>query len=449
MISAPFAKRQVCRTALLIQAAALCLCAAPAMAAVVDSGPINIVIPDTADGLYLNVVTGASGPTSVAGWDVNPYSATPGSSFNLWGPTTNTWFNPQAIVTGNYNLPTGTAIQGAAAAFFRPGGANNLASQFTLNSDQNFLGFRFVNEANANQVHFGYLQVQFGANVATRSIIRIFYEDVAGTPITVASGVVNTAPTLTYSPATAAGVTFPGGAAGSASATIAITAAGAAGNGQSVVSGCAIGGAGAASFGAVSTTPANGTFDVDTTSGSIDLSCTRGAAEATATLTCTETATPTVAGSPFTRTWALTCPAATSAVSAGTASGTAVTLPRITLPSSSSTAALSFTASGSPAVVTCTTTGAGFSVAPSPLNLAVGVAGSVTVTYNGSTAGTFTGTLDCTTSGTGGPFTYPLSVTVGTPAVARTVPSMGALSTWILVLSVLGLGMLFGARVRN
>lgn len=450
MISTPFAKRRVSRNALLVQAAALCLCAAPAMAAVVDSGPVNIVIPDTTDGLYVNVVTGASGALGSAapGWDVNPYSAVVGTSFNLWGPTTNTWFNPQGLVTGNYNLPIGTVVQGAVGAFFRPGGANDLASQFTLNSDQNFVGFRFANEANGGQNHFGYLQIQFGANIGTRSIVRMFYEDVAETPITVSAGAVNTAPTLTYSPTTAAGVTFPGGAAGNASASIAITATGAAGTGTTTVTGCAISGAGAGSFGAVSTTPANGTFDVATTSGSIDLSCTRGAAEATASLACTETATP-PGGAPVTRTWALTCPAAASTVNPGTVSGTTVTLPGIVLPASSATTSLSFTAAGSPAVVTCTATGAGFSASPSPLSLAVGVPGTVTVTYTGSTPGTFTGTLDCTTSGSGGPFTYPLVATVGAPIIATTVPSMGAVSTWILVLSVLGLGMFFGARVRD
>jgi hypothetical protein len=451
MKSNTFAKRLVSRSALLVQASALCLCALPAMAALVDSGPVSIAIPDDADGLYLNVVTGASGGAGggVAGWDVNPYSATPGTSFNLWGPTTTTWFNPQAVVGGNYNLPGGTVIQGAAAAFFRPGSGTNVGTQVTLNSDQNFLGFRFANEANAGAIHFGYIQVQFGATASTRTIVRYVYDNVADTAVTVPAGVVNTAPTLTYSPTTAAGVTFAGGPAGSVSSTIAITSASASGTGQSAVTGCAITGAGAASFGAVTTTPANGIFNTTTTTGSIDLTCTRGAMEATATLACTETATPTVAGSPFTRSWTLTCPAATAAVSPGIASGTSITLPRVNLPSTSSSSPLSFTASGSAASVTCSTTGAGFSVAPSPLNLTVGVAGSVTVSYTGSTPGTYTGTLNCTTTATGGPFTYPLSATIGAATVARTVPTTGAVATWFLILSVLGIGMVFGARNRS
>ena len=310
MIENLFARRLVSRKALLIQAAALCMCSTTAMAALVDSGPVNIAIPDTADGIYFNVVTGASGTTggSVAGWDVNPYSAIAGQ-FNLWGPSANTWFNPQAVISGIYNLPGGTVIQGAAAAFFRPG-STNVASQFTLNSNQNYVGFRFVNEANASQVHFGYLQLQFGATAATRSIVRYVYDNVANTAVVIPGGA--TAPTLSYTPTTAAGVTFPGGGAGSVNASIAISSSGAAGTGQSAVTGCAITGPGAASFGAVTTTPANGIFNTGTTSGSINLSCTRGGAVANASLACTETATPSVPGSPFTRTWALTCPAASA-----------------------------------------------------------------------------------------------------------------------------------------
>ena len=98
--------------------------------------------------------------------------------------------------------------------------------------------------------------------------------------------------------------------AGSVNSTITVSASGAVGAGSSAVTGCSISGAGAASFGAVTTTPANGVFNSSTTAGSINLSCTRGAVAATATLACTETATPTVAGSPFTRSWNLTCPAA-------------------------------------------------------------------------------------------------------------------------------------------
>lgn len=559
MIPDSFAKRLISRNALLIEAAALCLCAMPAMAAVVDGPATNVNVPATIDGVYLNLITGANGTTaaSAPGWDLNPFLG--GGVLRFFWPSSpaNSFGAVSAATGGPYLVLAPGATVSSASTFSVVTTAGTAGTAF-ISAGNNYLGFRFFNET-TSAINYGYARVQTGASGGFPATIVCYrYED-TGAPITVAAcgPPVDTAPTLTYTPTTAAGVTFPSGAPGSASATIAITSTGAASAGQSAVTGCAITGPGAASFGAVTTTPSDGIFNTTTTTGSINLSCTRGATAATATLACTETATPTVAGSPFTRSWALTCPqgvvtdvapvaavaattltggtgsvtpsittpaqgtgstvfacsipatapsnftitgnatqtittgtplaiglscapqvaastatltctqtatpgpnpadatatitcpAASSAVSAGTVSGTTVTLPRVTLPASSSSAALSFTATGGPAVVTCTATGAGFSVAPSPLNLAAGVAGTVTVSYSGSTVGTFTGSLSCTTSGTGGPFTYPLSVTVGTPAVARTVPTMGAIGTWILVLSVLGLGMLFGARARS
>lgn len=447
----PFAKRRVSRSALLVQAAALCLCAAPALAAVVDGPLTNVSVPNNIDGVYINLVTGATGTagSAVSGWDVDPYAG--GGALRFFWPSTpaNSFGAVSSSATGPYVVVTpGTTIS-AASTFSVVTTAGTTGTPFVAAGD-NYLGFRFFNEA-TSAINYGYMRVQTGASGGFPATIVCYrYED-SGAPITVAAcgPVSDIAPTLTYSPSTAAGVTFATGAAGAANASISITAAGAAGTGQSAVTGCAISGAGAASFGAVSTTPANGIFNSATTTGTINLSCTRGPTAATASLSCTETATPTVMGSPFTRTWALSCPAATAAVTPATASGTTVTLPGYNLPSGGSNTTLSFTASGSAATVSCTATGAGFSVTPNPLNLAVGVAGSVTVSYSGTSAGTFTGSLNCTTSGTGGPFTYPLSVTVGVATRPAVVPTMNAVGTWALILSVLGLGMFFGARVRD
>jgi hypothetical protein len=454
MYSNSFAKRRVSRNALLVQAAALCLCALPAMAAVVDGPATNVSVPATIDGVYVNLVTGATGTAgaSTSGWDIDPYSG--GSALRFFWPSApaNSFGAVSSATTGPYLALAPGATVSSSSIFSVVTTAGTTGTPFVLAGD-NYLGFRFFNEATSS-INYGYARVQTGASGGFPATIVCYRYENTGVAITVAAcgPPVATAPTLTYSPTTAAGVTFPAGAAGAAATTIAITSAGAAATGQSAVTGCAITGPGAASFGAVTTTPANGIFNTTTTTGSIGLTCTRGGAAATATLACTETATPTVTGSPFTRSWALTCPAATAvaAVNAGTASGTAVTLPRVTLPASSSSSTLSFTAAGGPAVVNCTATGAGFSVTPNPLNLTAGTAGTVTVSYTGSTAGTFAGSLSCTTTASGGPFTYPLSATVGAPVVsAVTVPATGTIALLLLVLSVLGMGMLFGARARS
>jgi hypothetical protein len=451
MFSTPLAGRRVSRRVLLAHAAALCLGAAPAMSAVVDGPATNISVPANIDGVYINLVTGATGASgaAVAGWDMDPYQG--GGVLRVFWPGTpaDSSGASSSSATGPYLVLAPGATVSATSIFSAVTAAGTAGTAF-IGAGDNYIGFRFFNEA-TSAINYGYARVQTGATGGFPATIVCWRYENTGAPITVAAcgPPVAAAPTLTYSPTTAAGVTFPSGAAGAASATISITAAGAAATGQSALTGCAISGAGAASFGAVTTTPANGIFNTSTGTGAINLSCTRAAAAATATLTCTETATPTVAGSPFTRTWALTCPAAVGTVTGGTVSGTTVTLPRVNLPASTSASSLSFTSTGAAAAVTCTATGAGFSVSPSPLNLAAGVPGTVTVSYTGSMAGTFTGSLSCTTTGAGGPFTYPLGVTVGQPLAAVMVPSMSTISTLLLVLSVLGLGMFFGARVRD
>ena len=148
---------------------------------------------------------------------------------------------------------------------------------------------------------------------------------------------------------------------------------------------------------------------------------------------------------------AITTGAGAAVVNPGTVSGTTVTLPAIHLPSTTSSSPLTFTASGGAASVTCTASGAGFSAAPSPLSLTPGVPGTVTVSYSGSSAGTFTGSLDCVTTASGGPFTYPLSVTVGQSLAPTptTIPSLGTVGLWAMLLGFLGMGLFLTARNRR
>jgi hypothetical protein len=77
----------------------LSLSAPVTMAAVVDSGPISIAIPQTSVGIYINVVTGVSNvaPALAPGWDLNPFNNS-GLAF----------FNQSAVLNA-------TAIVGAAA----------------------------------------------------------------------------------------------------------------------------------------------------------------------------------------------------------------------------------------------------------------------------------------------------------------------------------------------
>lgn len=157
-------------------ALAAVLAAAPAQAVIIFSGPVSIDIPDDIDGVYLNLVTGLSGSTPPAGWDINPYTA--GSSpdgFHLWGATTTTWFSPSGVVGGPYPLAANTLIAGPSTTFFRPGGGTNVGTQVTLNAP-NLFGVRFTNESMTN-TNFGWVQITFGATASERSITSYAYEN--------------------------------------------------------------------------------------------------------------------------------------------------------------------------------------------------------------------------------------------------------------------------------
>jgi hypothetical protein len=435
------------RVAAVVGGTALSLISSMSMAAIVDSGPVNLAIPATVDGIYLNVVTNVSATVAPfpAGWDLNPY-VTGGflTFFSSSAAGNNNQIVGAAAPAGATLLAAG-AVVGPASTYAAAGVVT--APAFRVASTTSFVGFRFTNEATST-LNYGYAQLTTSAPNGSPAIITRYVYENTGAAITIAGGgPTNTAPTLAYNPTTAAGVTLPAGAAGAATSSIAITGTGAVGTGNTVVSACAISGTGAASFGAVTTTPANGTFNTATTAGTINLSCTRAATAATASLACTETSTP---GAAATRTWALTCPAASVAatVTPTTASGTASPLPSYNLPTGSSSRGFVFSAAGANTALTCGITGAkGFVVAPIPLNLVVGTPGTVTVTFTGNTVGTFTGTLTCNTTGNAQTFTYPISVVVGpVPAVVVPVPTLSLMGSLLLLAGFLGLGMFMANR---
>lgn len=143
----------------LAAAALVTLVAAPAHAAiVVYSGPPISITPNI-DGLYLNVVTGASANGSVAGWDINIYNnSTLSPTLSFWAATGGGYVGVGSAVS---NLTTGTPI-GPASNFL----STNVGGGFTATDfagTTGLFGFRFINEA-AGTTHYGWARMSSGTD---------------------------------------------------------------------------------------------------------------------------------------------------------------------------------------------------------------------------------------------------------------------------------------------
>jgi hypothetical protein len=154
-----------------------------ANAYIVWSGIININIPSTVDGVYLNVITGQSGPTSGApsGWDVNPSNGATLAFLAPMGGGYVTGLGSNSALVDNLAFNT---VIGASQTF----GSGNIeasgSTAFNFNSSQNLVGFRFVNEATGN-THYGWMRLQLwsGPGLQPRAIVEYAYESVAGASI--------------------------------------------------------------------------------------------------------------------------------------------------------------------------------------------------------------------------------------------------------------------------
>jgi hypothetical protein len=153
-----------------------------AHAVIVHSGVVNINIPSTTDGIYLNVVSGvfSSNSAAVAGWDINPWSS---SALNFFTPIPNPGGGTMVGNGSTYdNLNFGFFV-GPSSTFSNTGIVTiNPNTPLNFNSSQNFFGFRFINEAMGGQIQYGWVQVALSGSAAgqPRSIIGYAYEDSGG-----------------------------------------------------------------------------------------------------------------------------------------------------------------------------------------------------------------------------------------------------------------------------
>lgn len=150
-------------------------------AGIVWSGIVNINIPSSIDGVYLNVITGQTGSSAMTGWDLNPYSASNLSFFSPTGGGVVRGLGSSGSLVDN--LPYLTVI-GSGQSFGSGSVETTGATAMNLNSSENLLGFRFVNEA-TGATHYGWMRIQFtGTSFSQpRAIVEYAYESTAGASI--------------------------------------------------------------------------------------------------------------------------------------------------------------------------------------------------------------------------------------------------------------------------
>jgi hypothetical protein len=163
------------------------LVAAPqnAEAATIYSGIVNINIPSTTAGVYLNVATGVNSvtPSSAPGWDVNPWSSSGLSYFNPTAPAGGVYVQNVGN-TATANLPIGALISatpdggrvfGALSASLTGNDAHVLST-----AGDNCIGFRFQNETAGNQTQYGWMRIRLGGaslSAQPRTILDYAYEN--------------------------------------------------------------------------------------------------------------------------------------------------------------------------------------------------------------------------------------------------------------------------------
>lgn len=161
------------------------LSAAPSLRAViVSSGIVDLAIPTTHAGIYLDVDTGASGFTEFAGWDVN---------FAFGGSEIYNSDAFQAVRTGTgntdafRNLVEGFEIA-AGTSFYSTnfGGSlthlGNSPGQFAEGTE-GYLGFQFTTNA-SDGPYFGWMRVTLMPNTAGGFVHEWAYDD-SGASVTV------------------------------------------------------------------------------------------------------------------------------------------------------------------------------------------------------------------------------------------------------------------------
>lgn len=150
---------------------------AQAAVVLVDRSGSPLAIPNTIDGLYLNLVTRVTSTTAspAAGWDFNPYNS--GSSLGFFAPDFPSGQGTLASGATALALLGGETI--GSGGIYQPGQA--LGTNFRI-TGTSFVGLRFQNEV-TGQLNYGWIRMTTTSSTGfPASIIAYAYED-SGAPI--------------------------------------------------------------------------------------------------------------------------------------------------------------------------------------------------------------------------------------------------------------------------
>jgi uncharacterized repeat protein (TIGR01451 family) len=187
------------RRAIGLSAGALVLAAASSssMAAIVCSSTPQAV-PANIDGVYLNLVTGATGTSgsSTSGWDINLYMTGANALYFFW-PTAPANSAGGASTATVYDALTAGAPIGSGQTYIVNSGAGGTAPFVNWQTTQTgkYLGIRFFNES-TGVINYAWLQLDTGASGGFPAKINQYCYENAGGQILAGQGASQATPSL-------------------------------------------------------------------------------------------------------------------------------------------------------------------------------------------------------------------------------------------------------------
>lgn len=173
---------------LLCVAAALYLCSLPAEAAPVCRHDVDLDIPATTEGLYINLLDGVSAPaeSGAPGFDVDPYasaSTSPADQLRFYWGASSTG-NAGVVSAGDsYAVLAAGASIGPQQLFSRAGFTGD-TSAWRAGVVRGNLGLRFHNEASGT-INYGWLLISTTAGLGFPMTVHGWCFDDSGAAVTI------------------------------------------------------------------------------------------------------------------------------------------------------------------------------------------------------------------------------------------------------------------------